>query len=257
VVFFPISDENKTRWIRHHYVTTAIVVACALVFLWQDSLAEREFVAFTYRYGLVPAVLFGSETLPPRLGAADPLLTLLTSQFLHGSWLHLFSNMLFLWVFGDNVEDSMGHVKFAAFYLLCGALAGVAHAVSLPDSTLPTVGASGAVAGVLGAYFVLHPRVRVWVISIIPIPFRLPAFLLLGVWIGMELLNALYANPEEVEVAFWAHIGGFAAGAILVRFFKRASVPLWAQDEVPTHRVAGLRFRRRGPGDGAGPWGRR
>jgi membrane associated rhomboid family serine protease len=153
-------------------------------------------------------------------------LTLLTYMFLHGGWLHLGSNMLFLWVLGDNVEDSMGHVGYLVFYLLCGAAAGLAHAVMLPASEAPLVGASGALSGVIAAYLMLHPRVKLWVLVLWRIPLLLPAYLVLGAWIVLQVVNIVLAGPDD-GIAWWAHLGGLAAGAILTPFFKRRDVPLF------------------------------
>jgi membrane associated rhomboid family serine protease len=176
---------------------------------------------------------------------------LVTSQFLHGSWMHLIGNMLFLWIFGDNIEDSVGHLRFLVFYLLCGAIAGLAFAVSDPGVQAPTIGASGAIAAVLGAYIVLHPRARVLVL-VGWWPVHMPAFLVLGIWILFQVLNAAYAQPNETDVAFLAHIAGFIAGAILVFFFKRRTVPMMSTSHDSNLRIYGLPHRR--PGH-RGPWG--
>jgi membrane associated rhomboid family serine protease len=165
--------------------------------------------------------------------------------------MHLIGNMLFLWIFGDNIEDSMGHGRFLAFYLGCGALAGLAFALTDPSAHAPTIGASGAVAAVLGAYIVLHPRARILVlIGFWPVP--MPAFLVLGIWILFQVLNAAYAQPEETNVAFMAHVAGFFAGAILVFFFKRRAVPMMSPSREAALRIYGLPHRR--PGH-RGPWG--
>jgi membrane associated rhomboid family serine protease len=165
--------------------------------------------------------------------------------------MHLIGNMLFLWIFGDNIEDSMGHGRFLAFYLICGALAGLAFALTDPTVQAPTIGASGAIAAVLGAYIVLHPRARILVlIGLWPV--HMPAFLVLGVWILFQVLNAVYAQPEETEVAFMAHVAGFFAGIILVFFFRRRTVPVMSPSRDAALRIYGLPHRR--PGH-RGPWG--
>jgi membrane associated rhomboid family serine protease len=151
--------------------------------------------------------------------------TLLTYMFLHGDILHLLSNMLFLWVFGDNVEDAMGHLKFIVFYLACGVAGGLAHSLALPTSKLPLIGASGAVAGVIGAYLILHPRVMVWVLAFRFIPLRISAAWVLGVWVATQLFMVLLGQPDQV--AWWAHIGGMVTGAILILFMRRPGVPLF------------------------------
>jgi membrane associated rhomboid family serine protease len=152
-------------------------------------------------------------------------LTLVTYQFLHGDIFHLLSNMLFLWVFGDNVEDAMGHLKFLAFYLLCGVAGGLTHAALTPTPSAPLVGASGAVAGVIAAYLMLHPRVRVWVLAFRFIPLRIPAAWVLGIWVVTQFIMILL--PEIGPVAWWAHIGGMVAGAILILFLRRPGVALF------------------------------
>jgi membrane associated rhomboid family serine protease len=151
-------------------------------------------------------------------------------MFLHASWLHLIGNMLFLWVFGDNVEDATGHFRFLLFYLACGAVAALAHSFVLPESELPLVGASGAVAGVIGAYLILHPRVRIWVLLLWRIPVRLSAMWVIGVWIAIQLVNALTVQGDGV--AWWAHVGGLAAGAILILFLRRPGVALFDRNLV-------------------------
>jgi len=147
-----------------------------------------------------------------------------TSTF-NGGVLHLFSNMLFLWVFGDNIEDALGHLKFLIFYLLCGVAGGLAHAALMSSSQLPLIGASGAVSGVIAAYLMLHPRVRVWVLAFRILPLRVPAAWVLGFWVVSQFVMAVLAPTDEV--AWWAHIGGMTAGAILVLFMRRPGVMLF------------------------------
>jgi membrane associated rhomboid family serine protease len=156
-------------------------------------------------------------------------MTVFTSMFMHGGWMHLIGNMLYLWVFGDNVEDSMGHGRFVVFYLLCGVAAVLAQALPDPSSTIPMVGASGAISGVLGAYLLLYPHARVLVA--IPLGFflhtmRIPAGLVLVLWFGLQLLSNVMAQPGQGGVAFRAHIGGFIAGMILIPIFKQRRVRL-------------------------------
>ena len=151
--------------------------------------------------------------------------TLLTYMFFHADVFHLLGNMLFLWVFGDNVEDAMGHVRFLFFYLACGVFAGLFHAWMVPDSDMPLIGASGAVAGVIAAYLMLHPRVSVWVLAFKVIPLRITAGLALGIWIVMQIVMVAHARPGPV--AWWAHIGGLIAGAVLIVFLRRPGVPLF------------------------------
>ena len=206
-----------------------LIGACVLVFFWQLSLGPRDAQVAVYALGVIPAVLFEGARLPPELVMVPPAATVLTSMFLHGGWMHLIGNMLYLWIFGDNVEDSMGHGRFVVFYLLCGVAAVLAQ--SLPDtrSQVPMIGASGAISGVLGAYVLLYPHARVLVL--IPLGFfsqilYLRASIVLGVWFAFQLFNSLATPPGGGGVAFGAHIGGFVAGLALIPLFKRRNVRL-------------------------------
>ncbi len=177
----------------------------------------------------MPAVLLGQGQLPPELSLVSPWITIFTSMFMHGGWMHLIGNMLYLWIFGDNVEDAMGHGRFVVFYLLCGVAAVFAQALPDPSSTVPMVGASGAISGVLGAYLLLYPHARVLVV--IPFgfylhPMRIPAGLVLVLWFGLQLLSNAMAQAGQGGVAFRAHIGGFVAGMILITIFKQRRVRL-------------------------------
>ena len=202
-------------------------MTCVLVFLYQQFLSGEQHQAMLLSYGMLPAVLFDHRTLVPELVILPSELTLLSSVFLHSGWMHLIGNMAFLWVFGDNVEDSMGHWRFLVFYCVCGGFASLAHALAESQSVSPLIGASGAVSGVIGAYLLLHPKVRVLVLVMLRIPLRLPAYWVLGFWIGLQIYSVLSAN--ESNTAWWAHIGGFAVGVALIPFFKLDSVPLLDQ----------------------------
>ncbi len=223
----PIHDNVPTR--GKPVFTVGFIVACVLVFLWQVSHTLRAQQAIVYALGVIPAVLFGEARLPAELAWVPPGATVVTSMFVHGSWMHLIGNMLYLWIFGNNVEDAMGHARFIVFYLLCGVAAVFAQALPNPSSEIPMIGASGAISGVLGAYLLLHPHARV--IVLIPLGFfpytvALRAAWVLGLWFAMQLLNSLLAAPGQGGVAFGAHIGGFVAGMLLIPFFKRRGVPL-------------------------------
>ena len=219
----PLRDDNPSE--LRPIVSIALIVICTLVFLWQISHGIQGAQKVIYSLGLIPSVLFGINQLPAELASVPPTLTVLTSMFLHGGWLHLIGNMLYLWIFGDNVEDAMGHVRFAIFYVLCGVAAAFAQAIPDPSSVVPMVGASGAISGVLGAYLLLYPHARVLVA--IPLGFylhtmRLPAGVVLLLWFGMQFLsNVLTASSGGGGVAFRAHIGGFVAGMVFVTVFKR------------------------------------
>ena len=205
-------------------VTVTVIVLATLVFLWELSLGPGGQERALYSLGLVPAVLLGTHPLPPALAVIPAGWSVLTSMFMHASWLHLIGNMLYLWIFGDNVEDAMGHGRFVVFYLLCGVAAALAQALPDPHSTLPMIGASGAISGVLGAYLLLFPRARVLVL--VPIgffltTFRWPAAVVLLLWFGLQLLDSALTPAGAGGVAFRAHIGGFVTGMLLVGLFKR------------------------------------
>jgi membrane associated rhomboid family serine protease len=195
-------------------VTITLIVLNVLVFFLQSSLNDRGQEAFIYAFGLVPAYF--------------SFVTVFTSMFVHGGLAHIAGNLLFLWIFGDNVEDRLGHLRFLCFYLLCGFLAALAQLFLDPDSTIPMVGASGAIAGVMGAYLVLYPHSRV--LMLFPFPvflFELPAIAFLGMWFFVQFLNGIGQLPvfqqDQISggVAFWAHVAGFAAGVVLVVFMRR------------------------------------
>ena len=218
---FPLRDTVRPR--TRAYVTWGLIAVSVTAFLLETSLRTRTFDAIVRTYGLIPA----------GLSLADPAgwLTLLTSIFLHGSWLHLISNLWTLFIFGDNVEDRLGHGRFLVFYLLSGAVAGLTHSVLASGSTLPTIGASGAIAGVLGAYFVLFPSARVLTfvpLFILPWLVEIPAFVYLGVWFLMQVSSGLLdlgAAGAFEGIAWWAHIGGFAFGALTALRFVRPVCP--------------------------------
>jgi membrane associated rhomboid family serine protease len=211
----PIRDDNPVRGIP--VVTILTILVCMAVYLWQLSLPpESEQTAVTL-LGFMPALLFGHARIE---GApwVSPAGSIFTAMFLHGSFFHLAGNMLYLWIFGDNVEDRVGRSRFIAFYLICGAIAALAQALPDTRSTLPMIGASGAVSGVLGAYLVLYPRANV----LVAMPFllaKVPALLMLGFWFAAQLASSLLAEPGAGGVAFAAHVGGFVGGAVLIRWF--------------------------------------
>ncbi|HEY7670738.1 MAG TPA: rhomboid family intramembrane serine protease [Gammaproteobacteria bacterium] len=221
----PIRDENPTH--SAPVVTITLIAVNVLVFIWQLVLPPDGAEAAVYSLGLVPAVLFGSAELPADIRTVPALMTPITSMFLHGGFLHLAGNMLYLWVFGDNIEDRMGPGRFLLFYVLCGIAAAFAQALFDMDSRIPMIGASGAVSGVLGAYLLLYPRTPVLVaipLFIVLYTFHVPAVIVLGIWFVGQLLSSL-AQAGEAGVAFRAHVGGFVAGLLLIRLFARSSRP--------------------------------
>ncbi len=217
---FPIKNSVPVRF--PPLVTYALVGANLLVFLFQTSLPPQGSVEFAYLYGLVPA-RYTQPEWALRTGL-DPssYLPFLTTMFLHGGWLHLILNMWTLWLFGGAVEDRLGYLRFAIFYLLCGLAASLAHTFANADSTVPVVGASGAIAGVLGAYVRLFPFARIVMlvpIIFIPLFFTLPAIIYIGFWLLLQVFQgalSVWIPQSEGGVAWWAHIGGFAAGVILI-----------------------------------------
>ena len=243
---FPISDDNPRRHLTP-YVNYTMIGACVLVWLWQFSLGPGGEAAI-YSLGMIPARVFGFAELPPELIVTPAWATVFTSMFMHGGWLHLGSNMLYLWIFGDNIEDSMGHFRYLVFYLLSGAAAAMSQGLIDPGSEIPMVGASGAVSGVLGAYILLHPGATIRVLIFLGFfatIAHVPALLVLGIWFVGQLFSASMTPLGEPGIAFAAHIGGFIAGLVLVPFFKRRCVPLL---EKPHHKPFELERPR-------GPWG--
>ena len=213
----PIKDDNPTEITP--YVTIALIVLNALVFLYQLSLGPQGDQALVMRMGIIPYEFTHAVDIPPY--ASHPLvLNLFAAMFMHGGILHLLGNMLYLWIFGNNVEDAMGHVRFIIFYLLTGLMASATHIILMPNATVPMIGASGAISGVLGAYFVLYPWAKVhtliflfFFITVI----QIPAMVILGFWFIFQLLSVF----SRSNVAWFAHIGGFLSGMLLVRFFLR------------------------------------
>jgi membrane associated rhomboid family serine protease len=231
-VFVPIGDNNPLKSIRFQFVTVALIVANVLVFVLQSASGGTD-SPFVASFALVPRELFQAGLLGPAVSYGGDALaiperaTLLSYMFFHGDVMHLFGNMLFLWVFGDNVEDAMGHVRFLIFYLACGVAAAMLHALMLPDSPDALIGASGAVSGVIAAYLILHPRVDIWVLALKFIPLKITAAWALGAWILFQFVMSVVPQPsEQVATAWFAHIGGILAGAALVLVMRRPGVKL-------------------------------
>jgi len=203
-------------------VTYFLVALNLLIFLFEAALTPDSVKILLYQFGMVPANITTYLSGSSRLGLVAVLLPALTSMFLHGSWMHVIGNMWFLWIFGDNIEDYLGHFSYLSFYLASGLAAAFAQVILSPHSPVPTVGASGAIAGVLGAYFVLYPKARVLIWFPILFLFHLPAWVMLGYWFLMQFVSgaatslAAYSDTRG-GVAFWAHVGGFVAGIVLVK----------------------------------------
>ncbi len=240
---FPYHDENKTQ--RTAVVTVALIAICVLAWIFaQGAGMGLPLAASVCNYGLIPGALTGA--LPPGAGfpmggglmcVIDPgpkTLNVFTSMFLHGSWLHLLGNMWFLWLFGNNIEDSMTRPRFIVFYLLCGVSAAMLQVWAEPASALPMVGASGAISGVMGAYLLLYPRVRVY--TLVTLGFfltsmALPAWVMLIYWFALQVLGGFTRVGGQGGTAFWAHVGGFAAGLLLINLFRR-------RDYVKSHEAS-------------------
>jgi membrane associated rhomboid family serine protease len=225
----PLRDDTPSA--RKAYVTMSLMAACCLVFLWQRSLDEAAAARAVAALGAIPAVLLTNARLPLDLQWVPRHASVVTSMFLHGGWLHLLGNMLYLWIYGDNVEDGMGHGRYVLFYCLCGVAAVYAQALSDPHSAFPIIGASGAISGVLGAYLLLFPRSKVLTLVVLPFfltTLRLPAMWLLLLWFAAQLASD-WGWHGGAGVAFRAHIGGFLAGMLLVPLLKRREVPLFAR----------------------------
>ena len=219
----PIRDD--TPRFSTPYVTYFLIALNTLVFLYELSLPPRNLEGLMYVLGVVPtkvgAMVHGIEGVSPAMA----LVPILTSMFLHASWLHLIGNMWVLWIFGDNIEDYLGHFKYLVFYILSGIAASLLHIALNSHSTIPSVGASGAIAGVMGAYFVLYPRAKVLTLVPLIVFFTfwwLPAWIVLGYWILVQFLSGAataiaYSNQTAGGIAFWAHVGGFAAGILMIK----------------------------------------
>lgn len=237
---FPIRDHNPSG--RVPYVTYALIAANVVIFvsyvgLFNDPSGLNRFF---YDWAMIPA----------RLSVGNGYQTVLSSMFLHGGWMHLLGNMLFLYIYGDNIEDEMGHVPFALFYVASGVAAGLIHVLSAPYSQVPTVGASGAIAGVMGGYLLLFPKARVDILIFIIVYIRIlpiPAWIVLMVWFGMQLIGGFGADPTAGGVAYWAHLGGFVAGLVLAIpvWLKLGGPGFWQRTEgTPPHPEATYRVVR-------------
>jgi membrane associated rhomboid family serine protease len=228
---FPLRDDNPKSITP--IVTIGIIIVNVLVFFYQLSLGAKGGRIFIYQYGAIPAVITGGETLPQQLQAIPVQLTIFTSMFLHGGWAHLIGNMWYLWIFGDNVEEAMGHFRYLIFYLISGLLASMSHIISGTGSVLPSIGASGAISGVLGAYLLLYPRAQILTFIFLGFFIRLiyiPAGFVLGFWFVLQLLGGSMAGGQDAGgVAFWAHIGGFVAGLVLVNLFRKRALRVFAE----------------------------
>ena len=210
----PIGDENPSRIIP--FINWGLIIACVAAFIWQTSSGVSFFESTLFEFGIVPHKNLSGEAR----------YSIVTNIFLHGGWSHLLGNMLFLFIFGDNIEDRLGHIRYIIFYLVCGVTASIIWMATALNSPYPAVGASGAISGVLGAYFVLYPRARIKTLMsfgyFIRVT-RVPAWVMIGMWFVYQLLLAFI--PLNTGVAYWAHVGGFVVGWIIARLFKPREIP--------------------------------
>ena len=219
--FFPFADENPT--IKKPIISWLIILTCSSIFLNQifDSTytTEQNFLSF----GMIPAILFGHSELSGHLKIIPPFLSIFTSMFLHGGWMHIIGNMTYLYIFGDNIEERLGKLKFIIFYLITGIVAAFSQAIIDPTSTIPMIGASGAIAGVLGGYLVLFPRAKIkvffWFIIFVKI-IKIRAYIVLGGWIIIQFISFNGSDLNSGGVAYAAHIGGFISGVLLINIMK-------------------------------------
>jgi membrane associated rhomboid family serine protease len=268
MAFIPFHDSNPLVHIKRPYVAWAILlINVAVFFLVQSGNLAGVSVASVGSFGLIPSAFNGLEESP---ALVPDFLTLMTYAFLHGDVWHLAGNMIFLWVLADNIEDALGHVRFIVFYLLCAATAGYTYVLTDPSSPAPVIGSSGAIAGIVSAYFILHPRAKMWVLLFARIPVRLRAMWVLGFWIVFQVLAAFGGSADD-QVAWSSHVGGLAAGAVLIVIMRRRGVTLFDRGLAPAaaaapgkvgptgdpSRIARPPSPRSGPGrpPGGGPWG--
>lgn len=234
-MFVPLHDANGLKYIKHQYVTFGLIAANIAVYLFTSFGSEYTAQLAAVGLGYIPSVAFDTAELPPEYVIVPGILTYVTYAFLHGDIFHLGGNMLFLWVFGDNVEDALGHVRYLVFYLLCAISGAVLHGLVAPNSEVPLIGASGAIAGIVAAYLVLHPRVKVWILAFGRIPLRIPAYITLGLWILFQF--SMFALGGEDQISWACHIGGIIAGAVLVILLRRRGIPLLDREIVTPRAV--------------------
>lgn len=259
-MFIPLYDTNRLRHIRLQYVTIGLIVVNALAYLATTVGGEQFTNAAVLGLGYIPSVVHQTAQLDPRFVVIPESLSYLTYSFLHADIFHLGGNMLFLWVFGDNVEDALGHLRYLIFYLACAAAGAFFQGLMGWDSRVPLIGASGAIAGVVTAYLILYPRVKVWVLFLARIPLRIPAFIPLLLWILFQIV--MFAAGGEDQISWACHVGGIIAGAVLVVVLRSRGVPLLAPADVgpdaPADSATGIAEPDPRPAaPPQQPWGRR
>jgi membrane associated rhomboid family serine protease len=229
MIFVPVWDQNYLKSVRFQYVTIALILLNILIFFAVNLASFRDFSEVVAEFALVPNdFLPWTKFFPLRPEHA----TFITYMFLHGGFFHLMANMIFMFVFADNVEDAMGHVRFIVFFVLCGIAAAFAHIALTSQTASPLIGASGAVSGVLGAYLLLHPHALVWVILPLPkiifVPLRFPAWIVIFAWIAAQISSG-FLFPAA-STAWWSHLGGFLAGIFLILIMRRPSAHLFSDE---------------------------
>jgi membrane associated rhomboid family serine protease len=234
-MFIPLHDANSLKYIKFQYVTFGLIALNVIVFFMTTIGGDEVNQAALLGLGYIPSVVFDNAELPAQFVIVPEDMTYLTYAFLHADIFHLGGNMLFLWVFGDNVEDALGHFRYLIFYLLCAIAGAEVHGLVAPTSQMPLIGASGAIAGVVTAYLILHPRVKVWILAFARIPLRIPAYIALALWIVFQFV--MFAASGEDQVSWACHIGGIIAGAILVFVLCRRDVPIFDKEVVTPRAV--------------------
>ena len=239
----PIYDNDPLERNHRAYVTFALIAINIAIYAFQDATSDNVATEMLRNFALFPAAVTGEAVTG---GFVPPSLTLVTYMFLHGGWLHVLLNMLFLFVFGDNIEDALGRTRFVTFYLLCGMAGGAAHVLASPQSNVPLVGASGAIAGVIAAYMMIRPCAKITVLAFGIIPFRLASYWVLGFWALSQVWHVF--SLEKSDTAWWAHVGGLVAGAILIVIIRPAGVALF-ECMTPENAIALAESKS------SGPWG--
>ncbi len=221
-MFIPLYDTNRLRRIRRQYVTFGLIALNVAVYLATVVAGDVFTNAAMLGLGFIPSVVYHTAELAPQYVVIPEDLSYVTYSFLHADLVHLGGNMLFLWVFGDNVEDALGHLRYLLFYLACAVGGAVVHGLVAPDSQAPLIGASGAIAGIVTAYLILYPRVKVWILAFARIPLRIPAYMVLALWIATQFILFLAGGEDQVS---WAcHVGGIVTGAVLVLVLRRRDI---------------------------------
>jgi membrane associated rhomboid family serine protease len=243
-VVIPIYDNDPLEKSHRAYVNWSLIVLNIAIFAFTDAVSDKVSTEILRNFALFPVAVSGEAVTG---GFMPPSFTIFTYMFLHGGWMHVLLNMLFLWVLGDNIEDAIGHSRYLVFYLLCGMAGGAAHAFAAPQSNVPLVGASGAIAGVIAAYMMMRPCAKITVLLFGFVPVRLASYWVLGFWAVSQVWHVF--SLEKSDTAWWAHVGGLAAGAVLITIIRPTGVVLFEcmrpEDAVATAE----------PGS-SGPWGK-